>query len=181
MLESRRASDRAFRRWPGPGMTDSKQNKSSPDTEQLTQASAPRRRGFRWLGFGAAALVLAFAGASACSRPVTHHLLDTVMACAHRPSGPCSTALIAEKPGQQPQRYELLAGDMHCHVSPPDRPPHVTRGIEETVALAHDENLDFVVLTPHVRAPFFMSPSRRERSEERRVGKECRSRWSPYH
>ena len=23
--------------------------------------------------------------------------------------------------------------------------------------------------------------SRRERSEERRVGKECRSRWSPYH
>ena len=22
---------------------------------------------------------------------------------------------------------------------------------------------------------------RRERSEERRVGKECRSRWSPYH
>lgn len=84
------------------------------------------------------------------------------MACAHRPSGPCPTALIAEKPGQQPQHYELLAGDMHCHVSPPDRPPHVTRGIEETVALAHDENLDFVVLTPHVRAPFFMSPSRRE-------------------
>ena len=31
-----------------------------------------------------------------------------------------------------------------------------------------------------VRAP---SPgySRRARSEERRVGKECRSRWSPYH
>src|SRR5258708_20948078 len=24
-------------------------------------------------------------------------------------------------------------------------------------------------------------PSRRSRSEERRVGKECRSRWSPYH
>ena len=23
--------------------------------------------------------------------------------------------------------------------------------------------------------------SRKERSEERRVGKECRSRWSPYH
>src|SRR5258706_9898857 len=25
------------------------------------------------------------------------------------------------------------------------------------------------------------SPSERSRSEERRVGKECRSRWSPYH
>src|SRR5215468_4187584 len=25
------------------------------------------------------------------------------------------------------------------------------------------------------------APSRRARSEERRVGKECRSRWSPYH
>ena len=24
-------------------------------------------------------------------------------------------------------------------------------------------------------------PTPRERSEERRVGKECRSRWSPYH
>jgi len=25
------------------------------------------------------------------------------------------------------------------------------------------------------------SPQARDRSEERRVGKECRSRWSPYH
>src|SRR2546430_7888992 len=30
------------------------------------------------------------------------------------------------------------------------------------------------------RFPQLASP-RRERSEERRVGKECRSRWSPYH
>src|SRR3712207_9477200 len=30
-----------------------------------------------------------------------------------------------------------------------------------------------------VSAPFTAAP--RERSEERRVGKECRSRWSPYH
>src|SRR2546427_11454731 len=27
----------------------------------------------------------------------------------------------------------------------------------------------------------FMKPYSRDRSEERRVGKECRSRWSPYH
>ena len=28
---------------------------------------------------------------------------------------------------------------------------------------------------------YIMGVGRRERSEERRVGKECRSRWSPYH
>ena len=27
----------------------------------------------------------------------------------------------------------------------------------------------------------YASPGRINRSEERRVGKECRSRWSPYH
>ena len=27
----------------------------------------------------------------------------------------------------------------------------------------------------------FFNPAERSRSEERRVGKECRSRWSPYH
>ena len=30
-------------------------------------------------------------------------------------------------------------------------------------------------------APAFAGKSRLTRSEERRVGKECRSRWSPYH
>ena len=32
-----------------------------------------------------------------------------------------------------------------------------------------------------VRAPWAREGSGRSRSEERRVGKECRSRWSPYH
>ncbi len=32
---------------------------------------------------------------------------------------------------------------------------------------------------PHKAPRSFISPS--VRSEERRVGKECRSRWSPYH
>ena len=31
------------------------------------------------------------------------------------------------------------------------------------------------------RVRFFPNPQRAIRSEERRVGKECRSRWSPYH
>ena len=31
------------------------------------------------------------------------------------------------------------------------------------------------------RADFLIPDYQRPRSEERRVGKECRSRWSPYH
>src|SRR5574344_2400050 len=31
------------------------------------------------------------------------------------------------------------------------------------------------------RSPFILLTNRLPRSEERRVGKECRSRWSPYH
>ena len=42
-----------------------------------------------------------------------------------------------------------------------------------------------VTLTPYTRSPAYLKDSIREelwdRSEERRVGKECRSRWSPYH
>ena len=34
---------------------------------------------------------------------------------------------------------------------------------------------------PMYRALFPKQPLNNERSEERRVGKECRSRWSPYH
>ena len=36
-----------------------------------------------------------------------------------------------------------------------------------------------VVMTKN--ATEFIAPLTLERSEERRVGKECRSRWSPYH
>ena len=36
-------------------------------------------------------------------------------------------------------------------------------------------------LPSKVPAPFWTLPPERSRSEERRVGKECRSRWSPYH
>ena len=31
------------------------------------------------------------------------------------------------------------------------------------------------------RLPYYMNTYAMQRSEERRVGKECRSRWSPYH
>src|SRR2546427_6839285 len=42
----------------------------------------------------------------------------------------------------------------------------------------HELTLRADELTARLRARF---PAVRARSEERRVGKECRSRWSPYH
>ena len=37
------------------------------------------------------------------------------------------------------------------------------------------------VMWSNYSTAFSMAPFGRYRSEERRVGKECRSRWSPYH
>src|SRR2546427_8412466 len=38
-----------------------------------------------------------------------------------------------------------------------------------------------IAIMPHRRSGSLLEPPERARSEERRVGKECRSRWSPYH
>jgi predicted metal-dependent phosphoesterase TrpH len=76
---------------------------------------------------------------------------------AHRPALEAHTSEATTGSGRSASRYELLAGDLHCHINPPDRMPHVSRGLPETVELARAENLDFVVLTPHLRAPFFLS------------------------
>src|SRR5687768_13805790 len=64
--------------------------------------------------------------------------------------------------GESEQSLELLAGDFHCHVSPPDGPSHVARGLQATIDLANRERLDFVVLTPHVRARFYQFAEGRE-------------------
>ena len=49
---------------------------------------------------------------------------------------------------------------------------------------SYDERCDAVVFLQtieHVQNPGEILDHLRSRSEERRVGKECRSRWSPYH
>ena len=38
-----------------------------------------------------------------------------------------------------------------------------------------------VLMNEELRKELLMHLNNRKRSEERRVGKECRSRWSPYH
>lgn len=58
--------------------------------------------------------------------------------------------------------YEVLSGDLHCHVMPPDADYHVSRELQDTIRIANEEHLDFVVLTPHVPSRFFLNPEKRE-------------------
>ena len=55
------------------------------------------------------------------------------------------------------------------------RKPHVAVLLDESKSIEKIEN----ALSRKTRRDSLLSS--RERSEERRVGKECRSRWSPYH
>ena len=64
----------------------------------------------------------------------------------------------------------------------------VATGLNELLEQAHLNEGDLVVLglsTSEVHGGRIGKASNvdiaRDRSEERRVGKECRSRWSPYH
>lgn len=87
-----------------------------------------------------------------CVRPASHYAIEMGMTSAYRPmsDAPLGRAL----PGVTAAPL-VLAGDLHCHVSPPDHPGEASRDAAATVALARDEGLDFVVLTPHVQARFF--------------------------
>ena len=53
-----------------------------------------------------------------------------------------------------------------------------TRWVSET---SHQEIYNKIIHGSLVIADFYFSTLSNLRSEERRVGKECRSRWSPYH
>ena len=57
------------------------------------------------------------------------------------------------------------------------RGPDDQRVVEGPFGLMGFGRLAIMGLTPEGMQPFY----RGARSEERRVGKECRSRWSPYH
>src|SRR5256886_5450222 len=59
------------------------------------------------------------------------------------------------------------------------RPPPPEEGSDRSEA-GHDDRLPAAVPEGHREGPAAHRPGG-GRSEERRVGKECRSRWSPYH
>src|SRR5438034_344479 len=52
---------------------------------------------------------------------------------------------------------------------------------EEALAHVQRSSYDVLLCDLHLSSGGFMVDGRDARSEERRVGKECRSRWSPYH
>jgi hypothetical protein len=99
------------------------------------------------------------AALTGCS--IEHAAIDAAMATAYRPPP------FAEPPPSQRGRYELLAGDLHTHVMPPDHPAHVSRTLAQTAELAESEHLDFVVLTPHVHARFFQDATLRAQTAAR--------------
>ena len=54
--------------------------------------------------------------------------------------------------------------------------------IENSISVSEENALPFVTTEFRDNCyPLFSRTSKTGRSEERRVGKECRSRWSPYH
>src|SRR3989442_11296537 len=64
----------------------------------------------------------------------------------------------------------LLLEEIHCLFDPGDR-----GGVDDDVAVR------VLPQRPHQQAGLHAPIAFLHRSEERRVGKECRSRWSPYH
>lgn len=134
----------------------------------ILAAVTSRNSGARPVRSRSSLLTLSFAAALAlcsCARPASQSLVDATMTSAHRPVaftyGLRRGWRAPSPPPSEPARYMLLAGDMHCHIGPPDQAPHVTRGAAETVELAHAEGLDFVVLTPHVAARFYQDEGER--------------------
>ena len=55
------------------------------------------------------------------------------------------------------------------------------RQIDDQISKLHSYTSEIDQVTQRVQAAFDGSQQELLRSEERRVGKECRSRWSPYH
>lgn len=110
----------------------------------------------RWLlaGAGLAAGPLVARAAVVSKRAtVDQTVVDLAMLSAYRPA---PVAQVAVAPG-----YRLLAGDLHCHISPPDVGYHASRGLADTVRLARAEGIDFVGLTPHVWTHLLGDPSER--------------------
>ena len=53
--------------------------------------------------------------------------------------------------------------------------------IMQTIQMIDQQHLDVRTITMGISLLSCARSDHKARSEERRVGKECRSRWSPYH
>lgn len=104
-------------------------------------ASAPALASLTLL---AAGLAGAFAAIQIKGSRPEHAAVDLVMTVTPRPARDFHRSVVVPSP------YLLLAGDLHCHVHPPDWSGHVVRGLQETIDIARAEGIDFITLMPHV-------------------------------
>ena len=63
----------------------------------------------------------------------------------------------------------------------PDKDPQLAKVIEEARTLLTKKQPEAAIANCEKVIAAFKNQYANSRSEERRVGKECRSRWSPYH
>src|SRR3712207_1002363 len=99
--------------------------------------------------------------------------------------------LLRRDPAEEGRELEALLpplGDPGPHPEPlAERLPRSVHPVPDGELLWWFEALDLLgceeAIRPHrdIRPPFVVEAGAVPRSEERRVGKECRSRWSPYH
>src|SRR2546422_11295052 len=99
-------------------------------------------------------------------------------------------AFVAVEPGRQGRAAALLGVDAFIKIFPLAglsfalfHPRRARFALLAAAALVGLALLPLAVVPPHELATQYRSWRATEaaRSEERRVGKECRSRWSPYH
>ncbi|MFT3774818.1 MAG: hypothetical protein QM820_56440 [Minicystis sp.] len=74
--------------------------------------------------------------------------VDLAMTEAPRPPRDWRSSIVPPAP------YMILAGDLHCHINPPDWSDHVARKLPETIQIAREEQIDFISLVPHVFSDF---------------------------
>src|SRR5256885_13204280 len=80
------------------------------------------------------------------------------------------------------RRHTRLQGDWSSDVCSSDLPPALLRALAVELGVANE--VLFFESVPHDQVGMYLEHAKvfcLPRSEERRVGKECRSRWSPYH
>jgi hypothetical protein len=118
---------------------------------RLGQAGAAKGRLGRWAKVGALAGIGCAVLLGACQSFLNYLSLEA----AFKPPPAAKVALQGT--------LRLWAGDMNFHISPPEDPKEIRRSLREALELIQRSNLDFVYLTPKIRARFYENPEEFER------------------
>ena len=108
------------------------------------------------------------------SETLIHPLSDLKNLCQSNLQNKKIVHFLIEKYLIDDKLYTTLPENVNCNIFSLDT---------EFVCLSKNliENIEKILKKYHISLNQILSASYLERSEERRVGKECRSRWSPYH